>query len=124
MGRKAARGNSQEVEISLRQGLPAVTYSKPGRASGAGSTAKSPGRPATGMVTGRRVIVSRKARAIMRSTVRMGLELLHGARSSPHDNPAGNHASDQHFGPIDRVHVYPYRSSQGSRRGGPTYMSD
>ena len=25
---------------------------------------------------------------------------------------AGNHASDQHYGPIDRVHVYPYRSSQ------------
>ena len=25
---------------------------------------------------------------------------------------ADNHASDQHYGPIDRVHVYPYRSSQ------------
>jgi hypothetical protein len=25
---------------------------------------------------------------------------------------AGNHASDQHYGPIDRVHVYPYCSSQ------------
>ena len=41
-----------------------------------------------------------------------GLELLYGARSSPHDNPADNHASDQHHGPIDRVYVYPYRSSQ------------
>jgi hypothetical protein len=40
------------------------------------------------------------------------LELLYGARSSPHDNPAGNHAPDQHHSPIDRVHVYPYRSSQ------------
>ena len=33
-------------------------------------------------------------------------------RQGPHDDPADNHASDQHHGPIDRVHVYPYRSSQ------------
>jgi hypothetical protein len=33
------------------------------------------------------------------------LELPYGARYSPHDN----HASDQHYGPIDHVHVYPYR---------------
>ena len=74
-GRKAARGNSQDVEISLVQGLPAVMCSKPGRASGAGSTAKSPGPPATGMVTGRRVIVSRTARATMRMVSR---EVTHG----------------------------------------------
>ena len=36
------------------------------------------------------------------------LELLYGAPYSPPDN----HASDQHYGPIDRVYVYPYRSSQ------------
>ena len=36
------------------------------------------------------------------------LELLYGARYSPADN----YASDQHYGPIDRLHVYPYRSSQ------------
>jgi hypothetical protein len=52
------------------------------------------------------------------------LELLYGARYSPHDNAAGNRASDQHHGPIGRVHVYPYRSSQGSCRGGPTYTSE
>ena len=44
-GRKAASGNSQEVEISLRQGLPAVTCSKPGSASGAVDPAQSPGCP-------------------------------------------------------------------------------
>jgi len=36
------------------------------------------------------------------------LDLPYGARYSP----AGNHASDQHYGPIDRLQVYPYRSSQ------------
>jgi hypothetical protein len=53
---------------------------------------------------------ARKVTAYLKAHPR--LELLYGARYSPHDNPAGNHASDQHHGPIDRVHAYPYRSSQ------------
>ena len=81
-GRKAASGNSQEVEISLRQGLPAVTCSKPGSASGAVVPAQSPGLPATGMVTGRRVIISRTARVTMRSTVPGGAGSSHIASPS------------------------------------------
>jgi hypothetical protein len=50
---------------------------------------------------------ARKVTAYLKEHPR--LALLYGARSSPHDNPAGNHAFDQHHGPIDRVHVYPYR---------------
>ncbi len=65
---------------------------------------------------------ARKVTAYLKEHPR--LELLYGARSSPPDHPAGNHASDQHHGPIDRVHVCPYRSSQGSCRGGPTYTSE
>jgi hypothetical protein len=47
---------------------------------------------------------ARKVTAYLKEHSR--LELLYGAR------PADNHASDQHYGPIDRLHVYPYRSSQ------------
>ena len=32
---------------------------------------------------------------------------------------AGNHASDQHYGLIDRVHVYPYRLSQDRVEAAP-----
>ena len=53
---------------------------------------------------------ARKVTAYLKEHPR--LELLYRARYSPHDNPADNHASDQHYGPIDRVHIYPYRSSQ------------
>jgi hypothetical protein len=49
---------------------------------------------------------ARKVTAYLKEHPR--LELLYGAPYSP----AGNHASDQHYGPIDRVHVYPYRLSQ------------
>ena len=52
---------------------------------------------------------ARKVTAYLKEHPR--LELLYGARYSPPDNPADNHASDQHYGPIDRVHGYPYRSS-------------
>ena len=53
---------------------------------------------------------ARKVTAYLKEHPR--LELLYGARYSPPDNPADNHASDQYYGPIDRVHVYPYHSSQ------------
>jgi hypothetical protein len=62
---------------------------------------------------------ARKVTAYLKEHPR--LELPYGAQSSPHDNPAGNHASDQHHGPIDRVHVYPYRSSQDRSRRSHVY---
>jgi hypothetical protein len=49
---------------------------------------------------------ARKVTAYLKEHPR--LELLYGAPSSP----AGNPASDQHHRSIDRVYVYPYRSSQ------------
>ena len=49
---------------------------------------------------------ARKVTAYLKEHPR--LELPYGAPYSPPDN----HVSDQHHGPIDRVHVYPYRSSQ------------
>lgn len=61
---------------------------KPGSASGATLTASDPGLPATGTVTGRRVIVSRSARVIVRRITVGGAGASAKARPSAHGTSA------------------------------------
>jgi hypothetical protein len=63
--------------------------------------------------------LARKVTAYLKEHPR--LELMYGARYRPYDNQAGNHSSDQYYGPIDRVHIYPYRSSQDRVEAVPVY---